>query len=145
MAAGLTILPGNVNAFSQLFEEVARRYPSHIFVPERKVDLELDLNLVSDRLLETLAVLEPHGAGNPRPTFAARKVRLRVQKIFGKDRNHLRLMLQDQVAGVFWNGRNRRLPDLDSDTDVVFQLEKDDFLNKPVLNIKDIGRLFDVA
>jgi len=145
MAAGLTLSPANLDAFSQRFEEVARGYPAHIFVPERKVDLELDLNLVSDRLLEALAALEPHGAGNPRPTFAARKARLRVQKIFGKDQNHLRITLQDRVAGVFWNGRNRLVSDLDGGADVIFQLEKDDFLNKPVLNIKDIGRFFDVG
>jgi single-stranded-DNA-specific exonuclease len=145
MAAGLTISPANLDAFSQLFEEVARGCPSHIFVPERKVDLELDLHLVSDQLLEALAVLEPHGAGNPRPTFAAKKARLRVQKIFGKDQNHLRISLQGKVAGVFWNGRNRLLSDLDGGADVIFQLEKDDFLNKPILNIKDIGRFFDVG
>ena len=116
-----------------------------IFVPERKVDLELDLNLVSDRLLETLAALEPHGAGNPRPTFAARRARVKVQKVFGKDQSHLRMMLQDKVDGVFWNGRKRLAPDLDGGADVIFQLERDDFLHKPVLNIKDIGRFFDLG
>lgn len=142
MAAGLTISLAEMNAFSELFEEVAGGYPPQIFIPEKKVDLELDLNLVSDRLLNALKTLEPHGAGNPRPTFAAKRTRVKVQKVFGKDQNHLRIMLADQVDGVFWNGRSRLTHESDSSADVIFHLEKDDFLNKPVVNIKDIGQLF---
>lgn len=142
MAAGLSISPADLDAFSLLFEEVARDYPAQIFVPERKVDLELDLDLVSDRLIEALATLEPHGAGNPRPTFAAKRARVRVRKVFGKDQSHLRMMLQDKVDGVFWNGRDHLAPDLDGDADVIFQLEKDAFMHRPVLNIRDVGRFF---
>jgi len=142
MAAGLTCKLNQLEKFADLFEEVTCQYAQDIFIPRGKVDMELDLSLVSVPLLDTLKKLEPHGHGNPTPTFAAKGVRTKVQKAFGTDQNHLRLLLEGSVRGVFWRGSNRYDSNDGDCVDVVFQVEWDNFVKTPSLNIKDIGHFF---
>lgn len=142
MAAGLTVSLENMETFAGAFEQSAREYPQEIFAPKGKVDMALGLDLVSMQLLDALKDLEPHGQGNPSPTFVARKVTTRVRKAFGKDQNHLRILLDDRAEGVFWRGSSRYCWQDGDCVDVIFQLEWDDFLKKPSLNIKDIGHFF---
>jgi single-stranded-DNA-specific exonuclease len=143
MAAGLTISTADLDKFSERFEELARTYPPEVFIPRRKVDLELDLNLLSLKLLEMLKKLEPHGPGNPFPTFAARNVSVVVKRKFGKKRKHLQLLLDNRVDGIFWRGDQSMPPGWQNEDrmDVLFQIEWDAYRSKPVLNIKDVGKI----
>lgn len=144
MAAGMTIALDLIQAFANRFEEVALQHPPEIFIPKGKIDARLDIDLVSPSLLEALKQLEPHGMGNPSPTFVAQKTRVTIQKAFGRDQSHLRLNLGNGTSGIFWKGVRHyqsghwRDGDL---ADVIFQVEWDDYYRKPVLNIKDLGHL----
>jgi len=145
MAAGLTVALDRLGAFAQRFETVAREHPADIFFPTGKVDAELDLALVSPELLNALRQLEPHGMGNPTPTFAVRGAKVNVQKTFGRKRDHLRLVVDDRIGAIYWRGASRfqsgqwKSGEL---LDVVFQVEWDDMYGKPVLNVKDMGHFF---
>jgi single-stranded-DNA-specific exonuclease len=143
MAAGLTLTRKNLEAFSRRFEEVVRTYPAEVFIPRRKVDMELDLDLVSPQLFSMLQKLEPHGLGNPLPTFAARHVRVALQRVFGKDKQHLQLILDNRLGGIFWRGEQRMPKDWQANDhmDLIFQIEWDDFRGRPVLSMKDMGRV----
>jgi len=144
-AAGLTLDPANLDAFAARFEEIARRSDPEIFVPRKRVEMNLDLELVSGELVEALRVFEPHGLGNPSPVFAATGVRVAVQRAFGNEGSHLRLVLNGGVEGVFWRGapsfESGRWGDLE-DADVIFEVEWDAYGNKPGLVVKDVGRFF---
>lgn len=145
MAAGMTIEAEKLDLLAERLEEYAQTHAAELFVPQGKVDMELDLGLVTPELVETLKKLEPHGLGNPTPVFASRGMRVSIEKVFGRERNHLELMLGEGTKGVFWKGA--RHPDLDScrngsQFDVIFHLEWDHFRKEPVLNIKDIGHFF---
>jgi single-stranded-DNA-specific exonuclease len=145
MAAGMTVSLDRIEAFAERFEEATRKHPAEVFICKGKVDMELDLGLVSAELVNALKKLEPHGLGNPTPVFAAKQIKITVQKTFGRDRNHLRFLLDDHVPGIFWRGVNHCNSAQWKNgeyRDIVFQLEWDDFSGKPVLNIKDIGHLF---
>jgi len=142
MAAGLTVSLDKLEAFAEAFEQTAGGYPQEIFAPRGKVDMALGLDAVSMQLLDALKDLEPHGQGNPSPTFAARRVKVRVRKAFGKDQSHLRVLLGECAEGVFWRGSGRYCGQDGECVDVVFQLDWDDFLKKPSLNIKDMGHFF---
>ncbi|MGB2937168.1 MAG: single-stranded-DNA-specific exonuclease RecJ [Phycisphaerae bacterium] len=77
MAAGLQLSPANVPAFREAFlaHAGASLRPEDL-VPRVTVDAEVklsDLTLEAARALERLG---PFGAGNPRPVFAARRLRL---------------------------------------------------------------------
>lgn len=144
-AAGLTIPIENIPVFSSRFEQTARGYPSGVFIPSGKVDMEIPLALICPELIESLFQLEPHGMGNPAPVFALRDVPFTVKKLFGKEREHIRLYFSNGLEGIFWrgvqklqgfsDGRKARL-------DFVAQVVWDSFYGKPSLTIKDAGRLF---
>jgi hypothetical protein len=72
-------------------------------------------------------------------------VKVNVRKTFGKDGSHLRLLLKDKVGGIFWRGvqhyRSHGLKDAEV-LDVVYRVEWDDFSGKPVVSVRDLGRLF---
>jgi single-stranded-DNA-specific exonuclease len=145
MAAGMTVSLDLFEAFARRFEEVAQQHPADVFVPKGKIDAFLDIDLVSRKLLDGLKQLEPHGPGNPTPVFAARNIRVSIQKAFGRDQNHLRLRVGNGIGGIFWRGVRHYESGQWRDgeyVDVVFQVEWDDYSKKPVLNIKDIGHLF---
>jgi single-stranded-DNA-specific exonuclease len=145
MAAGMTLSLDNLERFARRLENIAMKYPPEIFLPKGTVDVELNLGLVSPRLSEALTQLEPFGIGNPTPTFAARQVTVSVLGTFGKDGSHLRLVLGKTGDAICWEGaiqfkdRKWRNGEL---LDAVFQIDWDDFRRKPVLVVKDIGRLF---
>jgi single-stranded-DNA-specific exonuclease len=144
-AAGLTVGIERIGEFTDCFERVARRYPEEVFIPYGKVDMELPLEFVGMELLEALQQLEPHGMGNPSPTFAVRKAQFTVRKTFGKERNHLKLGFGNGIEGIFWRGAERlssASPDETGRMDIVFQIDRDSFSGDPVLDIRDIGRLF---
>ncbi|MGV8074812.1 MAG: single-stranded-DNA-specific exonuclease RecJ [Syntrophobacteraceae bacterium] len=145
MAAGMTIRLEQLEQFAERFETITLGHPADIFICKGRVDLELDLDLISNELLSALKHLEPHGLGNPVPVFAARGTKITYRKIFGKDRNHIRIGLNDHIHGIFWRGANHNNSAQwgnGEDHDIVFNAEWDDFYARPVLNIKDIGHLF---
>jgi len=86
-AAGLTITEKNIpllrdkiNAFAfehLLPEDLKRRVA---------VDMELKLGELTDRFLEELELLEPHGMGNPRPVFQSDGLELRSKprRLYGE-------------------------------------------------------------
>jgi single-stranded-DNA-specific exonuclease len=63
----------------EAFREGARalfreRVPPEALVRRADADAELPLDGITEALSQELALLEPHGAGNPRPVFLARGV-----------------------------------------------------------------------
>ncbi len=145
MAAGMTLSLAHMDEFTRRFEESACDCPDEVFLPRGKADMELDLALISRQLVEELKRLEPHGFGNPAPIFASRQVKVRVRKAFGRARNHLRLVLNNGIEGIFWKGVQHYQTNGFKDTeslDVVYQVEWDEFNGKPVVSVRDLGRLF---
>jgi single-stranded-DNA-specific exonuclease len=146
MAAGMTLSLDKMEPFAERFEQVAQAHDAGVFIPKGKVDLELDLVLVTPGLLDALKQLEPHGQGNPTPLFCAREVKVGLQRVFGKEREHLRVLVNDTIGGIIWRG-SALCPSLQTSKsdrhDVVFQVDRDRFHGGPLLNIKDLGQLFE--
>ena len=59
------------------------------------IDMEMPFGCVTEGLVKELELLEPFGKGNTKPVFAARDVTLLGARIHGKDRNVLKLQVQD--------------------------------------------------
>ncbi|CAN5266339.1 single-stranded-DNA-specific exonuclease RecJ [soil metagenome] len=74
-AAGLTLLPENLPAFRQRFEEVvsATIHPD-LLIPEVSIDAEIDLHDVNDRFYNILKQFAPFGPENMRPVFISKGV-----------------------------------------------------------------------
>lgn len=86
-AAGLSILETQVADFRAKVNQHAREsYDGKTFVREIRVDLELRLEDLKTTFLNELDLLEPHGAGNPRPVFMTRnlEIKSKPEKIYGE-------------------------------------------------------------
>ena len=74
-AAGMTLLPENVAAFSLAFEQaVAERITPQLLIPEIVIDAEIHFTDITMGFYNILCQMEPFGPENMRPVFIARKV-----------------------------------------------------------------------
>lgn len=102
MAAGLTIAADKVDRFREEINRYAdRMIDDEVLTPKLHFDCPLPLGQLNEELLEQLAMLAPHGEGNPSPVFLCAPLRLQSQRVVGRDGTHLQLELED-VGGNLW-------------------------------------------
>jgi len=74
-AAGLTLQPDQVEAFTQKFEEiVSATIDTQSMVPELNIDAEISFSDIDTSFFQTLEAMEPFGPENPQPVFITRNV-----------------------------------------------------------------------
>ncbi len=74
-AAGLTLSPKNLAAFVEMFEqEVSKRIPEHLLIPEIEIEAALSLKQIQPRFLRILKQFAPFGPGNMNPVFLSQTV-----------------------------------------------------------------------
>ena len=74
-AAGLSMLPENVEAFSQKFEEVvSRTITEEQLTPEIVIDTRINLKDINPNFYNIICQMEPFGPDNMRPVFLAEGV-----------------------------------------------------------------------
>lgn len=74
-AAGLTLQPDQVEAFTQKFEEiVSATIDTQSMVPELNIDAEISFSDIDTSFFQTLEAMEPFGPENPQPVFITRDV-----------------------------------------------------------------------
>lgn len=102
MAAGVRVEPGRLEEFREHFLAVVRAELGDKPVPPAlTLDDELDFAAASDfTFLKELEMLQPFGVGNPEPVFASPPLVVRRRKLFGPQRNHVNLELEDESSGV---------------------------------------------
>ena len=139
MAAGLTVRRDRFEAFRVAFLRVAGELldPDDL-VPEQRVDLELPLGLVSEKLEKLFRYLEPCGPGNPAPVFGVRAARAVGARRVGA--NHLTFLLDDgsgvlPAIGFQWADA---VPEawLAQPLDVAFRLERDEWQGRTTLQAR---------
>lgn len=99
-AAGMSLAPGRVDAFRASFNEAARReLADRDLRPSLVADAEIRLGEVTEPLVRYLRHMGPHGKGNPRPLFLARRVRVDgpVKVLKGA---HLKMRLRDRNGAL---------------------------------------------
>lgn len=74
-AAGLSLLPENVKAFSNKFEEVvAATIEPQLLIPEIVIDTAISFDEINTSLYNIICQMEPFGPENMRPVFIAKNV-----------------------------------------------------------------------
>jgi single-stranded-DNA-specific exonuclease len=99
-AAGLSLKPGNLKAFTERFEAaVVQRLAGRELVPEIEVDCFLPLNAINSRFFNVLRQFAPFGPGNMAPLFRTDGiVDAGGSRVVGK--NHLKLMVvHPEISG----------------------------------------------
>jgi len=105
-AVGLTLRQENIPEFRRRFQE----YVSQHILPEQTqhtldIDMELDFQQITKRLLSELKKLAPHGPSNEKPRFLTRCVYdYGTSKVVGRNQEHIKLELVDSKSAVVMNG-----------------------------------------
>jgi single-stranded-DNA-specific exonuclease len=107
-AAGLAIKREKVEEFRRrLNEHAASKLSDDDLIPIVKVDAELKAETLSLDLVEELKALEPFGAGNPKPVFMTRNLRLVYEPRVLKEK-HLKLTIAGADGkrhdAIWWDG-----------------------------------------
>jgi len=92
-AAGLTLLPENYEAFKAKFESVVKdTIDPKLLTPELRVDIEIELGQINDKLMRILKQFAPFGPGNMSPMFMTQGIKdTGYGKCVGEDKKHIRL------------------------------------------------------
>jgi single-stranded-DNA-specific exonuclease len=107
-AAGLSIKRECIAELRRrLNEHAAALLTEQDLVPALKIDMELPAESVTLSLAEELQALEPFGAGNPRPLFLTRDLRILSEPRIMKEK-HLKLRVAGTqnrpLEAVWWSG-----------------------------------------
>lgn len=146
-AAGIAIRPERIEELRRrLNEHAASCLTAEDLEPQVQIDLELAPETVTFGFARELDVLEPFGAGNPRPVFVTRNLRCLSEPSVIKDR-HLKLRLAGPqnrpLEAVWWNCIEGETPHLNGSIEVAYTLETSawngDF--RMQLNIVDLRKM----
>lgn len=94
LAAGLSLPKKNVGKFREMLNKNCTLTEEEM-KEKVTIDMEMPFGCVTEGLVKELELLEPFGKGNTKPVFAARDVTLLGARILGKNRNVLKLQVQD--------------------------------------------------
>ena len=94
MAAGMSIPTENIDTFRNLINQNCTLTDEDI-IPKVFIDVPLNISNISYELIKELKLLEPFGKANAKPTFGAKNLRVKQLRILGKNKNVLKLTLQE--------------------------------------------------
>jgi single-stranded-DNA-specific exonuclease len=141
-AAGLSLLPENVEQFSRKFEEVVTStIPAHLLIPEIYIDTEITFTELTNSFYSIICQMEPFGPENMRPVFIARNV---VDTGYSKivKELHLRFVLKQgdiTFSGIGFNMADKyALLLLKKPLDIVFTLDQNEWNGSSTLQFKMI-------
>ncbi len=102
MAAGVTIHPSNIEAFTEAFDTYAREnLTREDTVSKLHIDAALPLSEFRHEVVKELQMLGPFGQGNPEPIFATNGVRLTGQpRRCGARGDHLQIAITDNTSSI---------------------------------------------
>lgn len=141
-AAGLTMLPENVTAFSDKFEEVvSTTILPESTVPELLIDAEISFNDITPSFHNIICQMEPFGPENMRPVFIARNVQNTPYTKVVKE-NHIRFVLKQNnitFTGIGFNIAEKfHILQSNLPINAVFTIEENDWNNTKSLQLKMI-------
>lgn len=107
-AAGMKIKAENINDLREkLNEHAIKNLSDEDLIPELRIDAQVSANTMDLSVVEELKMLEPFGAGNPKPVFVTKDLIL-VDEPFVMKEKHLKMRLADAKGktfeAVWWDG-----------------------------------------
>ena len=108
-----------------------------------RIDCELSLELINQKLFQSLRKLSPFGYGNPEPTFAAINVTVIGMRRVGADQKHLKISVSQEESkfdAILFNYDQSLEVKTGDLVDIVYTISENEWQgNKKLeLKIKDI-------
>ena len=141
-AAGLTLLPENVIAFSNKFEEiVSSSIEPQLLIPEIVIDAEIEFKSITKSFYNIITQMEPYGPENLRPVFITKNVWDTSWSKIVKEL-HVRFVLkQDNVVltGIGFNMAEKfHLLKMQKPVDIVYTIDENEWNGETNLQLKVI-------
>ena len=130
MAAGLSLTEENIGAFRQRLNENCT-LTAEDMVEKIVIDVPMPMSYVTIPLIRQISQLEPFGKGNTKPVFAQKNLRISNARVFGKNRNVVKMLLTDEygfAAEGIWFG------DGDEFVQKIREKERWDMIYYPTIN-----------
>lgn len=97
LAAGVTLPTKNIQAFRErvnsYYSDMKLRHQADLLLP--RADTVASFEYVTEQLVESLALLEPFGNGNPQPVLRSDGLLVLSQRRMGAEGQHVKLTLED--------------------------------------------------
>ncbi len=140
MAAGLSLEKDRLSEFRKLLNSNSELKESD-FVEKIWIDIALPFAYLSEDFVKELSLLEPFGQGNQKPNFAQKQVEIINLRVFGQNRNVVKLRCKDSFgtgidALIFTDG-DEFIKELGDKRlfDIIYYPKINDFNNKITLQI----------
>lgn len=105
MAAGLSLEEENVERFRRKLNEQSGLTEEDL-VEKVTIDVPMPIYYIRKDLVQELSLLEPFGKGNEKPLFAQKNLWISQMRVFGKNRNVVKMRLTDEngypMDGVYF-------------------------------------------
>jgi len=105
MAAGLSLEEENVERFRRKLNEQSGLTEEDL-VEKVTIDVPMPIHYIRKNLVQELSLLEPFGKGNEKPLFAQKNLWVSQMRVFGKNRNVVKMRLTDEngypMDGVYF-------------------------------------------
>ena len=141
-AAGLTMLPGEVDAFSNKFEEtVLSTIEPHLLIPEIIIDAEILFKELRMSFYNIIKQMEPFGPENLRPVFIAKNIVDTGYSKVVKDQHIKFVVKQDNFifTGIGFNMADKfYLMQMKKPLDMVFTVDENEWNGEKTLQLKVI-------
>jgi len=141
-AAGLSLAPEQLDAFSAKFESVvANSIDEQLLIPVINIDSEIDFASISNAVYQIICQMEPFGPENMRPVFIAKKVKDTGYSKIVKEL-HIRFVLKQgnhSITGIGFNMHDKfQLLQQQKPIDIVFTIDENEWQGKTSLQLKII-------
>ena len=141
-AAGMSLLPENVEAFANKFEAVvSATIEEHLLIPEIIIDTEILFSNLNQSFYNIICQMEPFGPENMRPVFIAKKVTDTGYSKIVKDL-HIRFIIKQDnftFTGIGFNMAEKfHLLQMQKPVDIVFTIDENEWNGNTTLQLKVI-------
>jgi single-stranded-DNA-specific exonuclease len=141
-AAGMSLLPQNVDAFAAKFEDVvAATIEDRLLIPEIIIDTAISFTAITNSFYNIICQMEPFGPENMRPVFIAKNVVDTGYSKIVKDL-HIRFVIKQDnttLTGIGFNLADKfHLLQLQKAVDVVFTIDENEWNGNSSLQLKVI-------
>jgi single-stranded-DNA-specific exonuclease len=141
-AAGLTLAPENLIAFTKRFEEVVSvTIDPELLIPEIIIDAEINFDEITETFYSIICRMEPFGPENMRPIFITRKCTdFGYSKILKEA--HIKFVLRQKetvMSGIAFNMHEKfSLLINQKEVDIVFSIDENEWQGNKNLQLKII-------
>jgi single-stranded-DNA-specific exonuclease len=144
-AGGFSLLKENLAAFQQrLIDFACQCLDPKYLKPLVMLDGEIRLAEINEELYQQIDALHPWGIENPEPIFWSAKVRVLEQRLLGKNKQHLKLLLgsplgepEQNIRAIAWRwGDYYPLPIC---LDVAYRLRENHWQGQTTIELEIIG------